>query len=64
MVVRLPTTYVAEHVDLGYAITAPRAQGLTVDTAYSGAIPSMSRENQPGTDPADRSGEVDSTIGR
>jgi conjugative relaxase-like TrwC/TraI family protein len=43
--VRLPATYVAEHVDLGYAITAHRAQGLTVDTAYTVASPSMSREN-------------------
>ena len=43
--VRLPAAYVAEHVDLGYAITAHRAQGLTVDTAYTVASPSMSREN-------------------
>jgi conjugative relaxase-like TrwC/TraI family protein len=42
--VRLPAAYVAEHVDLGYAITAHRAQGLTVDTAYTVASPSMSRE--------------------
>jgi ATP-dependent exoDNAse (exonuclease V) alpha subunit len=26
--------YVAEHVELGYAITAHRAQGATVDTAH------------------------------
>jgi conjugative relaxase-like TrwC/TraI family protein len=43
--VRLPAAYVAEHVDLGYAITAHRAQGLTVDTAYTVASASMSREN-------------------
>ncbi|MFC4628282.1 MobF family relaxase [Promicromonospora alba] len=43
--VHLPAAYVAEHVDLGYAITAHRAQGLTVDTAYTVASPSMSREN-------------------
>ncbi|WP_275001720.1 MobF family relaxase [Promicromonospora iranensis] len=43
--VRLPAAYVAEHVDLGYAITAHRAQGLTVDTAYTVASPTMSREN-------------------
>lgn len=30
----LPPEYVAEHVDLGYAVTAHRAQGLTVDTAH------------------------------
>ena len=44
-IVRLPAEYVAEHVDLGYAITAHRAQGLTVDTAYTLASPTMSREN-------------------
>jgi conjugative relaxase-like TrwC/TraI family protein len=30
---RLPTDYVVEHVDLGYASTVARAQGITVDTA-------------------------------
>ena len=30
----LPAAYVAEHVELGYAITAHRAQGATVDTAH------------------------------
>lgn len=30
----LPAEYVAENVDLGYAITAHRAQGITVDTAH------------------------------
>ncbi|WP_129787818.1 MobF family relaxase [Promicromonospora panici] len=44
-IVRLPADYVAEHVDLGYAITAHRAQGLTVDTAHTIATPTMSREN-------------------
>lgn len=31
----LPRSYVLEHVDLGYAVTAHRAQGLTVDTAHT-----------------------------
>ncbi len=30
----LPAGYVADHVELGYAITAHRAQGATVDTAH------------------------------
>src|SRR5690606_14677139 len=32
--VTLPASYVAEHVDLGYAVTAHRAQGLTVESAH------------------------------
>ena len=43
--VRLPADYVAEHVELGYATTAHRAQGKTVDTAHvvvSG--PTLNRE--------------------
>jgi AAA domain/Histidine kinase-, DNA gyrase B-, and HSP90-like ATPase len=32
--VTLPAAYVAEYVELGYAITAHRAQGATVDTAH------------------------------
>ncbi|MGH3356190.1 MAG: TrwC relaxase, partial [Nocardioidaceae bacterium] len=32
--VRLPAEYVAEHVELAYASTAHRAQGVTVDTAH------------------------------
>ena len=31
----LPAAYVADQVDLGYAITAHRAQGSTVDTAHA-----------------------------
>lgn len=33
--VRLPAGYVSEHVKLGYATTAHRAQGATVDTAHA-----------------------------
>lgn len=41
----LPAGYVAEHVDLGYAVTAHRAQGITTDTAYVLADASTTREN-------------------
>lgn len=33
--VTLPSSYVREHVELGYATTAFRAQGATVDTAHA-----------------------------
>jgi conjugative relaxase-like TrwC/TraI family protein len=33
--IRLPATYVAENVELAYAVTAHRAQGSTVDTAHA-----------------------------
>nr|WP_184829977.1 MobF family relaxase [Jiangella mangrovi] len=43
--VTLPSWYVAEHVDLGYAITAHRAQGATVDTSHVIVrSPAMTRE--------------------
>ncbi len=32
--VELPAGYVSDHVQLGYAVTAHRAQGITVDTAH------------------------------
>lgn len=32
--IRLPASYVAKHVSLGYAVTAHAAQGITVDTAH------------------------------
>lgn len=41
----LPTAYVAEHVDLGYAVTAHRAQGITVDTAHVVVSRGTTREN-------------------
>lgn len=41
----LPAGYVAEHIDLGYAVTAHRAQGITVDTAHVLVEPSSTREN-------------------
>ncbi|MGV1005701.1 MAG: MobF family relaxase [Candidatus Nanopelagicales bacterium] len=43
--VALPADYVAEHLDLGYAITAHRAQGITVDTAHVVVSASTTREN-------------------
>ena len=42
--VRLPAVYVAEHVDLGYATTTHRAQGITVDSSHALADPATSRE--------------------
>lgn len=42
--VRLPAGYVREHVELGYATTVHRAQGLTADLAISLVGPGMSRE--------------------
>ena len=42
--VLLPAAYVAEHVDLGYATTAHRAQGLTVDECHVLVSGAMSRE--------------------
>ena len=41
----LPPEYVTEHVDLGYAVTAHRAQGLTVDTAHVLVSSRTTREN-------------------
>ena len=43
--VRLPATYVAEHVELGYAVTTARSQGLTVDESHTIATPAMARED-------------------
>ena len=41
----LPAAYVAGHVELGYATTTHRAQGITVDAAHLLAVPGMVREN-------------------
>lgn len=41
----LPAAYVAEHVDLGHAVTAHRAQGVTTDTAHVLVEPTATREN-------------------
>ena len=41
----LPPDYVAADVDLGYATTTHRAQGITVDNAHVLAGPGMVREN-------------------
>ncbi len=42
--VALPASYVAEHLDLGYASTAHRAQGRTVDTAHAYVTATTARE--------------------
>ena len=41
----LPASYVAEQVELGYAITAHRAQGITVDTSHVLATATTTKEN-------------------
>ncbi|GAA2843382.1 conjugative relaxase-like TrwC/TraI family protein [Leucobacter komagatae] len=41
----LPAAYAAEHVDLGYAVTAHRAQGITTDTAHTVVTATTTREN-------------------
>lgn len=41
----LPADYVAEHLDLGYAITAHRAQGVTMQTSHVVVAPTTTREN-------------------
>ena len=43
--VRLPAAYVAAHVELGYATTTARSQGLTVDETHTIAAPGMGRED-------------------
>jgi len=41
---RLPAAYVNQHVELGYAMTAHRAQGRTVDTAHAFVAATTTRE--------------------
>ena len=41
----LPSEYVERFLDLGYAVTAHRAQGITVDTSHVVVTPSTTREN-------------------
>lgn len=43
--VRLPAEYVKRHLELGYAVTSHRAQGITTDTAHVVVAPGMTREN-------------------
>jgi conjugative relaxase-like TrwC/TraI family protein len=40
----VPADYAAEHLDLGYAVTSYRAQGITVDSSHVLADASMTRE--------------------
>ncbi len=42
---RLPADYVESYVELGYAITSHRAQGVTTDTAHVVVSSGMTREN-------------------
>lgn len=41
----LPADYVQHHVELGYAVTSHRAQGMTTDTAHVVVAPGTTREN-------------------
>jgi len=43
--VRLPAEYVRDYVELGYAVTAHRAQGITTDTAHVVVSSGTTREN-------------------
>ncbi|TFC87466.1 MobF family relaxase [Cryobacterium sp. TMT4-31] len=43
--VRLPADYVKHHLELGYAVTSHRAQGITTDTGHVVVTASMTREN-------------------
>lgn len=41
----LPASYVRRHVELGYAVTAHRAQGITTDTSHVVVASGTTREN-------------------
>jgi conjugative relaxase-like TrwC/TraI family protein len=41
----LPAAYVSEHLDLGYAVTVHRAQGITTDTSHVVVTSTTTREN-------------------
>jgi conjugative relaxase-like TrwC/TraI family protein len=43
--VLLPARYVRQHLELGYAVTSHRAQGITTDTAHVMVTTGMTREN-------------------
>lgn len=43
--VLLPGDYVKQHLELGYAVTSHRAQGVTTDTAHVVVASGMTREN-------------------
>jgi conjugative relaxase-like TrwC/TraI family protein len=43
--VLLPADYVKHHLELGYAVTSHRAQGITTDTAHVVVTTGMTREN-------------------
>jgi conjugative relaxase-like TrwC/TraI family protein len=43
--VRLPADYVKHYLELGYAVTSHRAQGITTDTAHVVVTTGMTREN-------------------
>ena len=42
--ITLDPDYLKEHVELGYACTAHRSQGVTVDTAHAVVVPGLARE--------------------
>ncbi|MEO9221212.1 MAG: AAA family ATPase, partial [Mycobacteriaceae bacterium] len=44
VIVTVPASYVAEHLDLGYAVTVHHAQGITVDTSHVLVGPGTDRQ--------------------